>query len=163
MAASPALAEATPIRLKDLQFYDPFNADYCWTEHSDVPHQIAPNASCGNDDAQWAVDLTKASVMQPGTVTATCPFAEPRMDRAVEGHEIYSFQSLSPSVNGLCIQVSFDAGDPDSGTCTFGSNELFIPEGNYSVYQSVAARPISSTQRVAGIPPTSRRLPRQRS
>ena len=42
MAASPALAEATPIRLKDLQFYDPFNADYCWTEHSDVPHQVAP-------------------------------------------------------------------------------------------------------------------------
>jgi hypothetical protein len=138
MAASPASAGATPIRLKEEQLYDPFNADYCWTEHSDAPYYVFLNASCGNEDTQWAFYLDEGICDAAGTVTATCPFADRALDRAVEGHVIYSLQSLSPSVNGLCIQAS-STGYLDSGTCTYGSNELFIPEGNYSVYESVGA------------------------
>jgi hypothetical protein len=130
-ASTGATASSTPT---PEQIYDPFHSDYCWTEHSDSPYYVFLNEACANQDTTWYFYLNQGCD-SAGTVTATCPFADPGLDRAVEGHYIYSLQSASTE---FCIQA-VSTGYLESGGCTFGSNQMFILEGTGTVYESVGA------------------------
>jgi hypothetical protein len=134
IAASPASAGATASTPSPGQPYDPFNSDYCWTEHSDAPYYVFLNKGCANLDTTWYFFLEQGCD-SAGTVTATCPFADPALDRAVEGHYIYSLESGSTN---FCIQA-VSTGYLESGGCTGGSNQMFILEGTGTVYESVGA------------------------
>jgi hypothetical protein len=116
------------------QPYDPFHSDYCWTEHSDAPYYVFLNEGCANLDTNWSFFIDQGCD-SAGTVTATCPFADPALDRAVEGHYIYELQSASTE---FCIEA-VSTGYLESAGCTAGSNQMFILEGTGTVYESVGA------------------------
>jgi hypothetical protein len=112
------------------EYCSPVNQAYCWTEHTDSPFYVFLNTSRGSSELYYWLDTGECN---GGHVTSTCPFADPRMDKAIVGHDITMFQFYN---SGLCM-AALSSDYMDSATCSSGTNEAFVPVANGSIFVSV--------------------------